>query len=108
MASRSQPSLASIKYNLADEILNWATVEGDMLQRTLLHAYLVEALNACDYIGDVKVFLPDGLHSKVPILRKVDGLDAQIDPKVARGIRDRHKEAYGFIQQALLLSMIED
>lgn len=102
-------SLSPLKYAITETVLsNIRESGGSARDIALVHAFLVEALNAVISMGDIKVIFPHGLGTSEGFSRIIEKSSPVIDPSLAMQIRDRHQEAYNLIQQTLLLKLIED
>ncbi|AGH57047.1 hypothetical protein VPMG_00106 [Vibrio phage VBP32] len=101
--------LSPVKYAITSSILDKVVeLGGGVRDTSIVQAYLVEALNVMVSLGDIKVLFPEGTTKLVGFSHAVEKSIPTVDSNVALCIRDRHREAFGLIQQCLLLKMIED
>lgn len=101
--------LSPVKYAITSGILDKVVELGGSVRDTsIVHAYLIDALNVMNSLGDIKVLFPEGTTQLIGFSHVIEKSIPTVDSNVALCIRDRHREAFGLIQQCLLLKMIED
>ncbi|WMM35548.1 hypothetical protein [Vibrio phage PJN101] len=101
--------LSPVKYAITSSILDKVVeLGGGVRDTSIVQAYLVDALNVMVSLGDIKVLFPEGTTQLIGFGKISEKSLPTIDSNVALCIRDRHREAFGLIQQCLLLKMIED
>lgn len=99
--------LTGLKLSICFEILD--KVSDDSIEkRAIIQVYLTEALSSCVSIGDISRVVPSALLRGHPLEGIIEKSFTTITDEEVMRIKDKHSEAYGFIQEHLLLSMIED
>lgn len=93
-----------ISTNILGSLHQWCTPE----EHAYLHAYIVDALGECNSLGDIQLFIPIAILKEFKLGLIASKTLPSLNLEQVAEIKSKHERAHSFIQQYLLLRMIED